>query len=183
MSPSCLIATVLHKYYLFLRSLELLSCVTLICMFYSYFPYPNIYLVVNRYIPAIAPIAAHNSNWWNSSDLTMNNRIPGTYFDKSLTRYAHATQKGELVILWVLILLLRGTILNRTYSTHKNYILRCFYQQYWALHIMVRRNTTTATTINTTRMSTSMIQSTCNRFGVRCMHNFSNVNHTETTWV
>ena len=47
-TTSCLITTVLHKYYLLFPSIELLSCVTLICKFHSYFPYPNTYLVVNR---------------------------------------------------------------------------------------------------------------------------------------
>ena len=39
------------------------------CIFHYFFPYTNTHLVVNRYIWAIAPIAAHHCNWWNSSNL------------------------------------------------------------------------------------------------------------------
>ena len=59
----------------------------------------NEYLVVNRYIKALAPIAAQHCNyWWNSSNL------PTEYASRqesSFTRYSNATPKGELVYIYI----------------------------------------------------------------------------------
>ena len=72
-APPCLIkpVPVIHNYYPRFRSLELLSCVTLICISHSYFPYPSTYLVV--IITCTCELLPHCStllhNWWNSSNL------------------------------------------------------------------------------------------------------------------